>query len=85
MDILADLWVNKENKVINNLLSDTFEYADLSFPLAFALNEGIAIGTEKATSLINEAWGMVLEYLNLTDGGFDGMDEMLMAAGIHES
>lgn len=47
VDILADLWTNKENKVISSLLSDTFEYADLSFPLAFALNEGIATGTER--------------------------------------
>ena len=79
--ILADLWTNYRDE---EAFAELFEYADLSFPIAFAVFHGIVDTTERAQSLIDEAFGLLLEVVGVDDDGFDSLDDLLDAAGMED-
>jgi hypothetical protein len=81
VSILAELWLDyREDEAFEEL----FEYADLAFPLAFALQHGMIDTTERAEGIIREAFGLLLDMLGVEDSGFDELDELLDSAGVLE-
>jgi hypothetical protein len=81
VSIMAELWLDyREDEAFTEL----YEYADLAFPLAFALQYGIIDTTEKAEAMIREAFGLLLDTLEAEDSGFDNLNELLVSVGVME-
>lgn len=77
--ILADLWTNYREE---EAFAELFEFADLSFPLAFALFHGMIDTTEAVQNLVGETFRLLLEVLSIVeDEGFQNLDEVFATAG----
>lgn len=72
--ILADLWINYRD---DEEFDDFVEYNDLGLPLAFAIAQGIVSDTPLSNAMITETWDLFLAGLEITDSGFDSLEEML--------
>ena len=72
--ILADLWLNYRTD--NNFI-DFIEYNDIGLPLAYIINEGIVQSTEMAQRFIEETFDLLIEALDVSDTGFDDLDDLL--------
>lgn len=72
--ILADLWINYRD---DEDFIDFVEYNDLGLPLAFAIAQGIVSDTPLSNAMITETWDLFLAGLEITDSGFDSLEEML--------
>jgi hypothetical protein len=77
VSILADLWLNYRN---DEEFADFLEYNDLGLPLAYALDNKIVEPTPIAESFIEETFELLLAGLEVTDTGFDNLDEILGTA-----
>lgn len=74
-EILDELWMVYRDA---EPLQDYMEYNDLALPLAFAINEGIVESTSTAKIYIEEAWGMLCEFLAIDENQYyDSLDEMM--------
>jgi hypothetical protein len=78
VSILAEMWLDYRN---DEAFEELFEYADLAFPLAFALQYGIIDTTERAEAMIREVFGLLLDTLEAEDEGFDSLNELLVSVG----
>ena len=78
VSILAELWLDYRE---DDAFTELFEYADLAFPLAFAMQYGIIDTTERAEGIISEAFGLLLDTLEAEDSGFHDLDELLTSVG----
>ena len=75
--ILADLWITYRT---DEAFSDLFEYADLAFPLAYAVDNGIVKNTDKVTPFIDETFELLLASCDIDeDTGFDSLDAIFDA------
>lgn len=72
--ILADLWLNYRD---DEEFLDFIEYNDLGLPLSFAIANGIVSDTPLSNAMITETWDLFLAGLEITDSGFDSLEEML--------
>jgi hypothetical protein len=72
--ILADLWINYRD---DEDFIDFIEYNDLGLPLSFAIAQGIVSDTPLSNAMITETWDLFLAGLEITDSGFDSLEEML--------
>jgi Asp-tRNA(Asn)/Glu-tRNA(Gln) amidotransferase B subunit len=72
--ILADLWLNYRN---DEDFIDFIEYNDIGLPLAYIINEGIVQSTEMAQRFIEETFDLLIEALDVSDTGFDDLDDLL--------
>ncbi len=74
--ILADIWLNHRT-------DDDFEafceYNDIGLPLAYMLDSEIVATTETATKFVEETFGLLLEGLEISDTGFESLEEILGA------
>lgn len=77
-DILGQLWIDYKN---DPEFDDFIEYNDLGLPLAYAISTEIVLSTVKAEMFINETWELFLSGLELTDEGFDSLDDILGMEG----
>ena len=59
--------------------TDLLAYADLAFPLAFAVDKGIVGRTEAVDELVSEAFGLVLKLFEVSDLGFTSVEELASA------
>jgi hypothetical protein len=73
-EILGDLWIGYKN---DPEFLDFIDYNDLGLPLAYALATEIVAVTPKAEMFVNETFELLLASLNLTDDGFDSLDDLL--------
>lgn len=73
-EILGDLWVAYKG---DTEFEDFITYNDLGLPLAYAIATDIVTATPKAEMFINETWELLLSGLELTDEGFDSLDDIL--------
>ena len=73
-EILAELWLSYRD---DENFTDFVEYNDLGLPLAYCVANGIVEVSGMAENFIEEAWGLLLEGLELEDTGFDNIDELL--------
>jgi hypothetical protein len=74
--ILAQAW---EDLRYEEAFADLFQYADLSFPVAFLLKREMIESNEFTDSLVNEAFELLLGAFGIDeDEGFDDLDELLV-------
>lgn len=74
-DILAELWLDYRGE---EDFQDFIEYNDLGLPLAFAISQDIIKTSPRAEGYINEAYDLLLAALEIEDGEFDTLDDVLM-------
>lgn len=70
--ILADFW---QTYYENDDWYNVFQYADLAFPLAYAIHNSIVKITPQAKTFIDEAWELVVAH----DTGFDTLKDVEQA------
>lgn len=75
--ILAELWISYRN---DEEFQDFIEYNDLGLPLAYAIAEGVVSNTELAQRFVEETFDVFLAGLNITDAGFEILDDILSLA-----
>jgi hypothetical protein len=73
--ILSELWVDYRDQEAFEAL---FEYADIAFPLAFAIDYGIVELTDKASAHIQEAFNLFLSAVDAADVGFENVNDILL-------
>lgn len=74
-EILDELWMAYRDA---GPMQDYMEYNDLALPLAFAINEGIVESTPTAKVYIEEAWGMLCEFLAIDENqSYESLDDMM--------
>ena len=76
--ILSSIWLEFRDE---EDFAEMFEFADLGFPLAYAIDNKIVESTNQAEKLIQETFALLLETLEVEDTGFDTAEELLEAAG----
>lgn len=72
--ILAKLWIDFRE---DEEFIDFIEYNDLGLPLAFAIAEGIVSDTPLSNAMITETWDLFMAGLEITDSGFDTLEDVL--------
>jgi len=78
VSIMSGLWLDYRD---DEAFAELFDYGDLAFPLAFALQYGIIDTTERAEAMIREVFGLLLDTLEAVDEGFDSLNELLVSVG----
>lgn len=73
-EILGDLWVAYKG---DPEFEDFISYNDLGLPLAYAIATEIVTPTPKAEMFVNETFELLLSGLELSDEGFDSLDDIL--------
>ena len=73
-DILSDLWMNFRG---DEEFEDFIEYNDLGLPLAYAITANLAKATPAGEAMVNETFDLLLTSMDLTDEGFENLDEIL--------
>jgi hypothetical protein len=73
--ILSELWVDYRDQEAFEAL---FEYADIAFPLAFAIDYGIVELTDRASAHIQEAFSLFLSAVDAADVGFENVNDILL-------
>jgi len=75
--ILANLWLNFRTE---EEWEDFVEYNDLGLPLAYMLENGIAVRNDESVKFINETFDLLLGTVGIDgDKGFEDFDELLKA------
>jgi hypothetical protein len=74
VSILSDLWMTYRD---DEEFEDLFDYADLAFPLAYAIDSGLVKINDKIVPFIDETFELLLNSLDVEDTGFETLDEML--------
>jgi hypothetical protein len=82
VSILAELWVNFR---ADPNFQEFFEYNDLGLPMAYALDNDIVVGNDRAKAFIDETFALLLEGLEIEDRGFKKLSEVLNEANINEA
>jgi hypothetical protein len=75
-EILSDVWMDYREE---EGLKELFSYADLGFPLAYAIDGGIVESTENSEKLIESTFELLLQSLNVEDTGFENITELFEA------
>lgn len=75
-DILGKLYAHYRNETN---MQDFFEFNDLGLPLAYHTTEGLCMPSEDGCRYINETWDMLMESLELSDIGFEDLEELFQA------
>lgn len=73
--ILSELWVDYRDQ---EAFEGLFEYADIAFPLAFAIDYGIVELTDKASAHVQEAFNLFLLAVDAEDIGFESVSDILI-------
>lgn len=78
-EILAEFWIDYRDM---EDLKEFVGYNDLGLPLAYFINEDIAITTPAAEAYINETFNFLVAALGIDDKvSYQSLDEMFDAAG----
>jgi hypothetical protein len=76
-EILADVWMEYRDE---EAFAELIEFADLGFPLAYAVANGIAENNELIEDLVNGTWELLLKLLKVNDSGFDNITQLFDTA-----
>jgi hypothetical protein len=74
-NILADLWLNYRSE---EEFQDFVEYNDLGLPLSFCISENLVKPGEKAISIVEETFELLLKAVEVEDAGFDSLDDLML-------
>lgn len=72
--ILGDLWINYRE---DEEFQDFIEYNDIGLPLAYFIDNKLVKPTELATKYIDETFDILLAALEIEDGDFQSLTELL--------
>jgi hypothetical protein len=72
--ILSELWLNYRD---DEGFRDFIEYNDLALPFAFAISEGLVATQDPMVKFIEDAWEILLSTLNIDDGDYSKLDDLL--------
>jgi hypothetical protein len=72
-EILADVWMDyRDDEAFTALM----EFADIGFPLAWAISNGVVPNTDQAEDFVRNTWDLLLKTLNVQDTGFESMTDL---------
>jgi len=81
--ILAELYsLYGEDK--SSQFAPFVEFNDIGLPLAFFIEEELAIPSEDGMRYISQTFDLFLSGLDLEDVGFDNLTEVLMLSGLEQ-
>jgi NMD protein affecting ribosome stability and mRNA decay len=72
--ILADLWLNHRS---DEDYEEFIEYNDIGLPLAYVLDNEIAVANEWSKKFVDETFDLLLESLGIEDQGFIDLQELI--------
>jgi hypothetical protein len=76
-EILADVWIEyREDEGFKELI----EFADLGFPLAYLIDNGIVESNYLVEGYVDETFQLLLKTLKLEDTGFDNITDLFETA-----
>ena len=76
LSILAEFWMeNREDEEFEDYVA----YNDLGLPLAYAANSNLAALTPGGQAIVEETFKILLDMLELSDTGFEKLEEILLA------
>ena len=75
--ILADLYTRYQD---DEDMGDFFEYNDLGLPMAYMISEELVSIKDRGMLYIEETWSLLLEALEVSDMGFENLDQLLKFA-----
>jgi hypothetical protein len=76
-EILADVWMEYRDE---DAFKELFDFADLGFPLAYAVANGIIESNEAIADLVNGTFDLLLKLLKVEDTGFDNINQLFDTA-----
>lgn len=76
-EILADVWMEYRD---DEAFADLIEFADLGFPLAYSVANGIVESNDSVVGFVNDTYDLLLKFLVLEDEGFDNINELFSRA-----
>lgn len=79
VSILADLWANYQGDAE---MKDFMSFNDIGLPLAYLVNEKLAIETESGSRFIEETFDLLMTALGIEDTGFEFLDEVFTKAAL---
>jgi len=79
INILADLQANYQG---DSEMRDFMEFNDIGLPLAYLVNEKLAVETESGSRFIEETFELLLVALGIEDTGFEFLDEVFTKAAL---
>jgi hypothetical protein len=79
VSILADLWINYQG---DREMKDFIEFNDIGLPLAYLVNEKLAVETEGGSRFIEETFDLLMVALGIEDTGFEFLDEVFTKAAL---
>ena len=80
-EILADLWLNYRDE---EFWEDFIEFHDLGLPAAYMIANEIVESTSIAATFVEQAWEMMLRLLEVEDGEFFSLEEVVLDSGTFE-
>ena len=80
-EILADLWLNYKEE---DEFQDFIAYNDLGLPLAYAISNDIVNTTPLAEKFVMETFELLLGAMDLTDTGYETLNDILEEGSIQE-
>ena len=79
-ELLADVWMEYRD---DEAFSDIIEFADIGFPLAWAISNGVVPNTEQAEDFVRSTWEMLLVLLKIEDTGFETLTDLFDTADLN--
>jgi hypothetical protein len=76
-EILADVWMEYRD---DEAFTDLIEFADLGFPLAYAVSNGIVQNNEAVEDLVTSTFDLLLKLLKVEDTGFENINHLFDTA-----
>jgi hypothetical protein len=76
-EILGDLWMKYR---FEKQFSDFVAYNDIGLPLGFLVSEDLVTPAPMAKGMIEETFELLLASLNVSDKGYESLDDLLFAA-----
>lgn len=77
VEILSEVWLDYRD---DESFAELFEFADVGFPLAYVIDNGIVESSDQAETFIEQTFELLLKMLGLEDTGFDGIVPLFDAA-----
>jgi hypothetical protein len=72
-EILGALYINYRD---DKEFEDFLDFNDLGLPLAYFVNEGLCQVSDDGARYITETWTLFLASMDLSDTGWDSLEEM---------
>jgi hypothetical protein len=79
-EILADVWMDYRD---DEAFAALMEYADIGFPLAWAVANGVVQSTDQSLDFVSNTWAMLLNLLKVEDTGFETLTDLLATAELN--